>query len=57
MWYSAKPINQFELAKNNEFKETLKSNIFWMEFMIDEYKEMKTTVLTLINQIDNEIKN
>ena len=56
LWYSAKPINQFELAKNHEFKEILKLNISWIKFMIDEYKKIKLTILTLINQIENEIK-
>ena len=56
-WISAKPINQMELAMNHEFKETLKINIFWIEYMIDLYEEIGQDVVTLINQIDNEIKD
>jgi len=56
-WISAKPINQMELAMNHEFKETIKINMEWLNFMIDLYEEIGQDVVTLINQIDNEIKD
>ena len=56
-WISAKPINQMELAKNHEFKETIKINIEWLRFMINLYVDIGEEVVTLINQIDSEIRN
>ena len=57
LWISAKPINQSELAKNHEFIETIKFNIHWIRFMIDLYADIEEEIVTLINQIDGEIKN
>jgi hypothetical protein len=57
LWISAKPINQMELAMNHEFKETIKLNIEWIRFMIDLYVDIEVEIVTLINQIDSEIRN
>ena len=56
-WVRAKPINISELAVNHEFKETVKVNIMWCGFLIDRYFEIEKEIVSLISQIDSEIKN
>lgn len=57
IWINAKPVNQSKLAMNHEFKETVKVNIGWIGFMIDIYTNTMEDMVTVINQIDNEIDN
>jgi len=57
VWISGKPVNKSKLVINHEFKETIKINIHWIRFMIDIYANIEEEIVTLINQIDSEIKN
>ena len=54
-WQSAEPIDQILLSKNHEFKEVLKLNINFMDFMFSQFDHMMIKVNTLINQIDAEL--
>ena len=54
VWISAKPVNKSKLAMNHEFKETIKLNIHWIRFMLDNYANIEEEIVTLINQIDGE---
>ena len=55
IWMSAKPVNLSELAMNHEFKETIKTNIHSIWFLLGNYTDIRKEIIELIRQIDSEI--
>lgn len=54
---SAKPINLSELAMNHKFKTAIKRNIKWILNQKNLYINIEEDIVTIINQIDGEIKS
>jgi len=57
IWISAKPINLLELSMNHKFKMAIKENIYWMNTVMPIYVNIEDEIVTIINQIDSEIKS
>ena len=54
---SAKPINLLELSMNHKFKTAIKTNIYNMNLVMSIYVNIEEEIVTIINQIDSEIKS
>jgi hypothetical protein len=57
LFISAKPINLLELSMNHKFKTAIKMNIDWMNTVMPIYVNIEDEIVTIINQIDSEIKS
>ncbi len=57
LFISAKPINLLELSMNHKFKTAIKTNIYWMNLVLPIYVNIEEEIVTIINQIDSEIKS
>jgi len=56
MWVSARPIDPEALMDDVGFKGTLRMNIFFRGFMIDQYRDAEGRILRLQEMIDTELE-
>ena len=54
---SARPFDREALAMNHEFIESIKHSRQWFIFMVGLYEDAEQEIVSLIDQIDNEIEN
>jgi len=57
MFDKAIPVNHTALANDHLFKETLKLNIFFRNYMIHQYSDTEKKIQSLIKAIEQELKN
>jgi hypothetical protein len=56
-WKAAQPNDVIELAKNHEFKELLRFNIFFHGYMLNQYQVIRKDAQVLGEAIGKELEN
>ena len=56
LWVSGTPKNYEELIHNREFMEVIKMNLFFRNFMQNQYIDVKKNVISVLEQVDYQIQ-
>ena len=56
LWVSGTPENLEELINDREFLEVIKMNIFLRNFMQQRYSAVQKNVISVLEQVDNQIQ-
>jgi hypothetical protein len=56
LWVSASPLNHEALMDDREFQEVLKMNMFFRDYMQNQYNQVQSEVNSLLEQIKNHVQ-